>query len=238
MNTTADPTPDPVADRVRHALATVAGTIDEADLAPRGLPAPGPRRRRRRWALAAGGGLVVVPAALAAGAYLQQGPEYVDQIPRSSIIVEGEADGDRYLLVESRREDACGRPVAGVELVEEDENLIGSEWNTTGSTYGVPREDGCGVDTAAWLADPALHESGGTQVGDTMVWLWAVHPDVTAVRVTAGGEPTDLEVHPVDGAGYALWEIPKDVASYRVELLVGDEVVPGSVEERTVPAFD
>jgi hypothetical protein len=70
------------------------------------------------------------------------------------------------------------------------------------------------------------------------VWLWAVHPEVTAVRITVDGETENLEVHPVDGAGYALYEIPKGLGTYTAELVIGDEVVPGSREVQRVPDAD
>jgi hypothetical protein len=218
-------------DRIRDTLHTVAGTITEE-----GLP-QGRGRRRRTWMIV--GGAVAVPVLLAAGAYVRTGPEYVDTIPPSTIVAEGEVGGDRYLLVESRRT-VCDEPVTGVELVEEDENLLGSEWNTVGSRYGEYLDDpnGCGFSTVRFLANPALYDDGGTSVGDSFVWLWAVHPDVTAVRITAGGVTEDLEVHPVDGAGYALYEVPKGLQTYTAELVIGDDVVPGSREVQRVPDVD
>ena len=127
-----------IEDQIRHTLHTVAETVTEAaDTQPAPASAPDRTRRRRwgTWSLI--GGAVAVPVLLAAGAYVQQGPEYVDQIPADTIIVKGDIDGDRYLLVENRRTyHRCGEPVPGVELVEEDENLLGSEWNTVGEMYG------------------------------------------------------------------------------------------------------
>ena len=216
--------------RIRQTLDAVAETVSlDAPLVPS-------RPRRRTWAVV--GGAVAVPVLLAAGAYVRSGPEYVDTIPPSSIIVEGDVGGDHYLLVESRRAE-CGKPVTGVELVEEDENLLGSEWNTIGSRYGEYLGDPaseCSFSADRFLANPALYDDGGTTVGDSFVWLWAVHPDVTAVRITADGETEDLRVYPVDGAGYALYEVPKDLETYTVELVIGDEVVPGSREVQRVPA--
>ncbi len=218
---------DHLEDRLRRDLRVVAGTVtDEARTATAPI-----RHRKRRWAL--GIGALAVPVALAAGAYVQQGSEYVRTIPPESIIVEGSVDGSRYLLVETWRTDSCDQPVDGVELIEEDENLIGSEWNTIGEVYGEHRELGdCGMVTKRYLANPALYNDGGTQVGDSFVWLWAVHPDVTAVRITLpDGTVEDLAVHRVDGAGYALYEVPPG-ESYVSELVIGDEVVPGSREEQ------
>jgi hypothetical protein len=228
-------TPNALEERVRHALRVVAETVDTE---PREAPTPArpPRGgRRRKWYWIGAG--VLIPPAVAAAAYIPTGPEYVDNIPRETILLEGEVDGDRYLLVESRRTE-CGKPVTGVELVEEDENLLGSEWNTIGTEYGERLgANGCELATSHYLANPALYNDGGTQVGDSMVWQWAVHPDVTAVRVTTDGSSENLRIYSVDGAGYALYEIPHDVTSFTTELMIGDDVVPGSTELQSVPDF-
>lgn len=212
---------------LRHTLQAVADTVtaDESTV-PGGSPSKRPDHRRRRIGLVVGA--AAVPLALVAAAFFKSGPEYVDQIPRESIIAKGSVGGSEYLLVETRRT-SCGEPVQGVELVEESENLLGSEWNTIGEEYGE-RVDECRVDTNRYLANPALFNDGGTPVGDSFVWLWAVHPDVTAVRVTTFAGIEDLPVHTVDGAGYALFEVPKDVETYTAELLIDGEVVPGSAE--------
>lgn len=216
---------------LRNTLRAVSDTITAADLtasacvAPVAQPAPH-RLTRRRVALIVG--LSAIPLAAAAAAYVRYGPEYVDDIPRDSIIVEGTVDGSRYLLVETRRTE-CGRPAKGVELIEERENILGSEWNTIGEQYGE-RIDECRVDTTRYLANPALYNDGGTQVGDSLVWLWAVHPNVTAVRITTPDSATDLPVYSVDGAGYALYQVPADVETYTAELVINGEVVAGSAE--------
>lgn len=228
-----------VEERLRHTLHAVAVTVT-ADSHP--VPATGPdmgrpgrsrHSRRRRLGLTLG--VAAIPLTMAAAAFVHTGPEYVDTIPPETIITQGTVDGDRYLLVETRRtEHGCDQPAKGVELVEEDENLLGSEWNTVGEQYGEPAGT-CGADTAEYLANPALYNDGGTVVGDSFVWLWAVHPDVTAVRIIAPDLTQDLPVYPVDGAGYALFEIPKDLTTYTSELLIDGKVVPGSVEAHTVP---
>lgn len=222
-------THDPLEDRIRHSLRVVAETVD---LTPRAATAP--VRRRRRWPFVVGAVVVGVPLSLAASNGIRSGPEYVDTIPPETIVFADDLDGDEYLVVESRRADACDQPVTGVEIVKKSSNLLGSEWSTVGARYGEPRADGCGVDTAAWLADPARFEDGGIEVGDSYLWSWSVHPDVTAVRVIADGDPVELPVHSVDGAGYAFYEVPEDVTGWTSELLVGDEVVPGSAEVQTL----
>lgn len=115
----------------------------------------------------------------------------------------GSVDDSRYLLVESDRTDECGQPVTGVELVEEKKNLFGSERNTTGYEYGEYTETDCGVvnDPSRYLKNPALFNSSGAGVGDSFVWACAVHPDVTAVRITSGDYTRNLEVYEIDGAG-------------------------------------
>lgn len=221
----------PLDQHLRHVLQTVANTVTaEASTAPAGSPDRRPHHRRRRIGLFIGA--ATIPVALAAGAFLKSGPEYVDQIPRESIIVEGSVGGSEYLLVETRRTE-CGQPAQGVELVEENENLLGSEWNTVGEQYGE-RIDECRVDTKRYLANPALFNDSGTEVGDSLVWIWAVHPDVTGVRITTSADVEDLPVYTVDGAGYALLEVPKDVETYTAELLINGEAVPGSAEVHRV----
>ncbi len=226
-------TPDPVEQRVRHTLHAVAGTVTED--APSTAPhtAVGPRSRRRRR-IALGIGAVAIPVALAASMVVREGPEYVDRIPPERIVMTGSVDGSRYLLVESDRIDECGNPVTGVELVEESENLIGSEWDTSGYEYGDYVETSCGYvnDPTRFLEDPSLFTDSGVEVGDSSVWVYAVHPEVTAVRITSGDYVKDLRIYEVDGAGFAPFEIPKDMDSYTSELLIDGQVVPGSREEK------
>lgn len=234
-------TPDSTEQRVRQTLHTVAHTLteDAFDVAQR--PATRTSHRRRRRIVLGVGALTLIPATFAAAAIVNQGPEYVDTIPPERIVMSGSVDGSRYLLIETDRTGQCDEPITGVELVEESENLLGSEWNTSGYEYGEYVETHCGGnlvhvnDTARYLEDPALFNSSGTEVGNSFVWVYSVHPEVTAVRITSGDYVEELEVFEVDGAGYAPFEIPEDMTEYTAELLIGDQVVPGSAEERTVP---
>jgi hypothetical protein len=221
-----------VEQRIRRALSSVAATLTE-DSVESSTPPRRSRRSSRRWRIGLGIGAVAIPIALAAGAFYKSGPEYVDTIPPNDIIVAGSVDGSRYLLIQKQRTDNCGQPVTTVELLEEKENLLGSEWNTVGNEYGEMTE--CWLDTSRYLADPSLHNSGGTAVGDSFVWLFAVHPSVTAVRITSEDYSQDLTVHKVNGAGHAVFEIPEDLREYTSELLVDGESVPGSLESHTVP---
>lgn len=238
MNDTQSP--DPVEQRVRLALSTVAGTVTEEGFAtaPRSNVGRKPSRKRR---IALGvSALTLIPVGFAAAAVVNQGPEYVDTIAPERIVTTGSVDGSRYLLIETERTDECGQPVTGVELVEEKENLIGSEWNTSGYEYGEYVEKRCDGrlnyvnDTSRYLTDPALFNDSGTMVGDSFLWVYSVHPDVDAVRITSADYTKDLTVYEVDGAGYAPFEIPKDMDEYTSELVIDGQVVPGSTKERQV----
>lgn len=234
MNDTEDL--ETIGQRVQHTLRTVAETVTE-DASATTTQTAVTRRSHRRGRITLGIGVVTIPLALAAAAVVREGPEYVDTIPSERIVVSGSLDGSSYLLIESDRTDECGGPVTGVELVEENENLLGSEWNTTGYEYGEYTDTDCGHvnDPSRYLKSPALFNAGGAEVGDSFVWVYAVHPDVTAVRITSDDYTKDLKVYEVDGAGYAPFEIPEDMDEYTSELLIDGQVVPGSEEERTVP---
>jgi hypothetical protein len=238
MNTTTDHgahDPHDVETRLRRDLGAVADALDVEHFAASNRPTV-PARPRTRRRLALGVGALAVPLALAAGAYVQKGPEYVDTIAPGRIVATGSVDGSHYLLVESDRTDECGNPVTGVELVEERENLLGSEWNTSGYEYGEKVERACGYvnDATRYLEDPSLFTDSGVEVGDSFVWVYAVHPDVDTVRITSGDFTEDLRVHEVDGAGYAPFEIPKDMDSFTSELFIDGQPVPGSAEEQQI----
>lgn len=234
MNDTQNP--QDIEQRVRHTLHAVAETVTEDAFATAAQPT-GPRKRHRRRRIALGLGALAIPVAMAASAFVHEGPEYVRPIPQDRIVMTGSVDGSRYLLIENDRTDECGGPVNGVELVEERENLIGSEWNTSGYEYGEQKETACGYvnDTSRYLRNPALFTDSGSPVGDSFVWVYAVHPDVDTVRITSGDYTKDLRVYEVDGAGYAPFEIPKNMKEYTSELMIDGHVVPGSKAVREVP---
>jgi len=232
MNDTENP--QTVEQRVRHTLHTVAATVTEDGFAAERQPTV-TRRRRRMRRIAVGAGAVAITLAVAASAFVHKGPEYVDTIPKARIVMTGSADGSRYLLIESDRTDKCGKPIPGVELVEERKNLLGSEWDTTGYHYGDEVGTSCSsIDTSRYLRNPALFNASGARVGDSFVWVYAVHPEVDTVRITSGDYTKDLKVYEVDGAGYAPFEIPKDMDQYTSELVIDGHVVPGSKRVREV----
>lgn len=228
--------PDLIEQRIRNTLHSVAGTVTEDGL----TTAPSTRRgtrRMRRIALGVGA-LTLIPAGFASAALVNTPTdEYVDTIPQERIVMEGSVDGSRYLLIESNRTGECGEPINGVELVEERKNLLGSEWNTTGHEYGgyyIQKPCGDVIDTSRYLKNPSLFNASGAEVGDSFVWVYSVHPDVDAVRITSPDASIDLPVYPVDGAGYAPFEIPRGLPGYTSELIIDGEVVPGSAQERTM----
>ncbi len=208
--------------RLRRTLSQVAATIDDPGtplvVAPsREVRALADQRRARRWRRRATAiGLALVAAPVAAFAYGQLGPEFVDQLPPRHVLLEGTAGAHRYWLVPAFHTDACG-PRPGVELVSEPENRIGEYWNTLGVLYGeitppwdypsvsatgspligrsVPRvdptHDCMRPDERAWLDDPSLASLGTTRLDPHGDWvlLAAVHPDVRMLRITTPGGP-------------------------------------------------
>lgn len=218
-------------EHLRRTLRAVAATVEAGSIA-----APKRRRTGRRVMVGLGAAAVAVP--LAAWAVVGVGPEYVDEIPPDNPIVTGSVDGSRYWMVEAFHKDDCGKPFPGVELVVEDRNIIGREWDTHLITYGNLAMEGCRYDPPSNRgAEPSRWDSSAALVDGTFVWVAAVHPDVTGVRVTIDGSSEEVEVHPVDEAGYAVYEVPEDIMTYTVEVLVDGEVVPGSAETRTTPDF-
>lgn len=103
---------------LRRTLRAVAATIEDEPTA-----ATRKRRPSRRTLVSLGAVAVAVP--LAAGAIIGIGPEYVDTIPPDNVIVADSLDGIRYWVVESFHTDECDNPLAGVEIVIEEDNIIG-----------------------------------------------------------------------------------------------------------------
>lgn len=224
---------DPELDQhLRRTLRAVASTVEEAPSTVTQKP-----RSRRRLLVGLGAVLVAVP--LAAGAIIGIGSEYVNKMPPDGVIVTGSIDGNRYWMVEAFHTDDCDNVEPGVEIVIDDSNILGQEWNTMGHSYGEPRflpgGGWCGYDVSDALADPALSYASGVFVGDAFLRSGAVHPDITAVRATIDGSTQEVAVHPRNGAGYYVLEVPADATAYTVELLIDGDVVPGSKEGRTLP---
>ncbi|MCW3816917.1 hypothetical protein ONA91_20940 [Micromonospora sp. DR5-3] len=219
--------------RLRRSLHSVATAMPESPAASeRPATARKPRRTRRRVALAMAA--LVIP--LTAAGFLL-GPEYVDQIPPKNPLLSGDAHGERYWLIPGRVVDDCGQPLSAVELVVEDQNAVGKEWNTVGIAYGDPiiREADhttCGVDESAWLADPTRFVWGRVDIADDRIYLVAMHPNVRSIKVvTAAGTQTIATVPTParpDGPRYAAFDVPERSTSIIATLLdATGQPIPG-----------
>jgi len=217
--------------RLRRTLAAVAATVDEES-----VPVAKPRRRRRRLAIAAGVTLAAVP--LAAGAWVQFGPEYVDRIPPANPIISGTLDGERYWVVDGREVPRCEGAPSGIEVIAEENNVVGQEWDSVGYFFGEPTADGCARRAAANPPEDTYYSDGGQEIGDGMLWMGALHPEIDQVRATlGGGESFDVETFEHEGHEFYLLEVPPDTAAFTVEYLIDGELVsppPGETSEHTM----
>jgi hypothetical protein len=257
--------------RLRRALSRVALTVDDTAAAPPARPvaslspatAAAPGRRRRRAAVAIGLTLAALP--LIGFAYAKLGSEHVTepaiQRLREQALAHGGAGPNRYWLVPSFHDDACGQPMPGVELIVESENPVGGEWNSGGvgygeqalpATTGLPGQTpGCpGYDEGAWLKDPSrfalivsrpgrpdVAQHGGRGRGDWFL-VAAVHPRVRALRITTPGGPNQT-VSTVPrperprGPRYAVAVLPAKTTTTQITLLDGHgSPLPGGTSTR------
>ena len=223
---------DPELDqRLRRTLAAVAATVD-AEPDPVGKPS----RSHRKLAIVAGVTIAAVP--LAAGAWVQFGPEYVDRIPPANPIISGSLDGERYWVVDGRQMPLCEGSPSGIELIIEDDNVVGQEWNTTGAVFGSVSADGCASGRGGDPADTYFHD-GGVTVADGMLWTGALHPEVDEVRVSLdGGEPFAADTFEHERGRYYVLEVPSGTTTFFVDYLVDGQVVPppaGDDRQHAVP---
>ncbi|HEX6148570.1 hypothetical protein [Nocardioides sp.] len=210
-------------ERLRRTLEAVAATVDDEP-----VTVAKPRRRRGR---AIGAGVTIAALPLAAGAWVQFGPEYVDRIPPANPIVSGSLDGERYWLVDGRDIPRCAGSPSGIELIVEEDNLVGQEWNTTGAAFGSYTEDGC-VTGRGGPAD-TYHSDGGVVVSDGMLWMGALHSEVDEVRASLdGGEGFEVDTFQHEGDTYYLLEVPPGTAVFTVDYLVDGRPVPPPADER------
>jgi hypothetical protein len=208
---------------LRRTLVAVAATVQEGPAEEADLVRLPSRRRRR---LLVGAGVTIAAVPLAAAALVRFGPEYVDRMPPASPIVTGSLDGERYWVVDGRESPRCQGFPSGVELVAEEHNVVGQEWNTVGSFFGEPTEDGCAPRLPEEGPEYTYYSDGGLLVGDGMVWMGALHPDVDRVRVSlGGGKPFDAETFGHEGGRYYVLEVPPGTGAFTVEYLVDGEVV-------------
>jgi hypothetical protein len=118
-------------------------------------------------------------------------------------------------MVPSFREDACGQPMAGVEIVSAVTNQVGQEWSTGGMAYG---------DQVEWAGMVAVHpevtqlivEADGPAVPPVATRPRPDAPD--GPRYGAVGVPEDTEVVTItleDGTGRAVAVVERDLAALR-----------------------
>jgi hypothetical protein len=210
---------------LRRTLVAVAATIDAEPAA-----VSRPRHSRRRWAVGAGVAIAAIP--LAAGAWVQFGPEYVDRIPPANPVISGSLDGERYWVVDGRDDPRCPSSPSGVELIVEENNLVGQEWNTVGAVFGSYTDDGCvtgrGEPADTYFAD------GGVEMSDGMLWMGALHRDIDEVRATFdAGAAFAVETFDHEGEAYYVLEVPAGTRRFVVDYYVdGGPITPGAGEDR------
>jgi hypothetical protein len=222
---------------LRRTLAAVAATVTEAPMRHAEQPVRRPRRRRRLF-VGVGAGLAAIP--LAAAAVVGLGPEHVDRLPPADPIVTGSIGDERYWVVDGRDFSECEGHPSGIEVIAEDSNIVGQEWNTFGYFFGEPTSDGgCAPLSSDEGPEYTYFSDGGQVVGDGMLWAGALHPEVDEVRVSFGGdEPFDAETFEHEGGTYYAVEVPPGTATFVIDYLVDGEVVappPGESAEHVVP---
>lgn len=211
---------------LRRTLAAVADTVHEEP-----TRAPAATSRSRRWRLFVAAGVSIAAVPLAAAAIVNFGPEYVDEIPPSNPIISGSIDGERYWVVDGRVSPRCEGHPSGIELIAEENNLVGREWNTSGAFFGEPTTNGCAPTRSDSPPEDSYYSDGGIVVGDGMLWMGALHPDVDEVRADLRNESVDVETFEHEGGRYYLLEVPPGTTTFTVEYLVdGQVLVPPSGE--------
>lgn len=215
---------DPELDQqLRRTLAAVAATVTEAEVRDAAQPTVRPRRRRRLF-VGVGAGLAAIP--LAAAAVVGFGPEHVDRLPPADPILSGSIGGEKYWIVDGRDIPRCEGHPSGVEVIAEDSNVVGQEWNTVGYFFGSPAANGCAPVSAHDAPDYTYWSDGGQVVGDGMLWAGALHPDVDEVRVSfEGAAPFDADTFTHEGGTYFAVEVPSDTATFTVDYVADGEVV-------------
>jgi hypothetical protein len=209
---------------LRRTLAAVAATVTEAPMRHAEQPVRRPRRRRRLF-VGVGAGLAAIP--LAAAAVVGLGPEHVDRLPPADPIVTGSIGDERYWVVDGRDFSECEGHPSGIEVIAEDSNIVGQEWNTVGYVFGAPTGDwGCApLDPN----EPPAHTyayDGGQAIGDGMLWAGALHPDIDEVRVSFdGATPFVADTFMHEGGTYFTVEVPPGTATFTVDYVADGEVV-------------
>jgi hypothetical protein len=222
-------------EHLRRTLVAVAATVHED---PAADTSPSPRRSRVRRRLLVGAGVTIAAIPLAAAAVVQFGHEYVDQIPPANPIISGSLDGERYWIVDGRNSPHCAGSPTGIELIAEENNIVGQEWNTAGAFFGGSSRDGCRTRRINVPPEYTYDEDGGMMVGDGMLWMGALHPEVDQVQVSLDrGNPFDATTFEHEGRTYYVQEVPPDTATFTIDYVVDGEALeplPGERAEHTL----
>ncbi|WP_109505292.1 hypothetical protein [Nocardioides speluncae] len=223
-------------DKLRRTLTAVADTVQAAEHA---LPAPSPARTgsRKRRRLLIGAGVTIAAIPLAAAAIIRSGSEYVDQIPPENPIISGSLDGERYWVVDGRDDPRCPGSPSGIELIAEAHNVVGQEWSTVGAVFGEQTADGCPSRQPADPPESTYFADGGLQIGDGMLWMGALHPDIDQVRVVLDdGEAFNAAIFEHEGGEYYVLEVPPGTETLTIDYLTdGDVVEPPTGDRHVVP---
>lgn len=248
---------DPIDERLdahlRRTLITVAATIPDTD--PAALVTFRPRRRPRRLTLA--GVAAIAIGALTAVAWNKFDEGEIDRIPVEAAVLSGTSDGFDWWVIPSAaiegHTNPCGEPMPGVEIVSDDANKPGLEWNTGGVSYGEPsglaiytcNGDEHEVDEAAWLGDPHLSDGLFTRLGDNdnpnspWITVFAVHPSVTELEITIDNDPP-LDTRTVAlptrprGPRYAAAALPADACNVTIQFLDDGTPIAGATVTRNL----
>jgi hypothetical protein len=221
---TTRPAIDPELDQhLRRTLAAVAATVTDAPATPAAAP---DRRPRSRGRLVAGIGAGIAATSMAAAAVVGFGPEHVDRIPPADPIVSGSVDGERYWVVDGRDIPRCEGHPSGIEVIAEEDNIVGQEWNTFGYAFGQPTNDLCAPVVTDEAPARTYDYDGGQTIGDGMLWAGALHPDIDQVRVALDGDaPFDADTFTHEGGTYFVLEVPPGTATFTIDYVVDGEVV-------------
>ena len=219
-----------LAQHLRRTFDAVAASVTED---PPTDAAQSTRRSRRHRPLIVGAGTAIAAIPLAAAAVVGFGPEHVDRIPPADPIVSGSVDGERYWVVDGRDVPRCEGHPSGIEMVVEENNIVGQEWNTVGYFFGIPTDDLCAPRVTHEAPARTYDYDGGQTIGDGMVWAGALHPEIDQVRVSLdSGTPFDAETFTHEGGTYFVLEIPPDTDTFTVDYVTDGEVVAPLAGER------
>lgn len=248
-----DPVDEQLDAHLRRTLTTVAATITDTTRATAGASRP----RRRRRAVRIAGVAAIATAALTAVAWNKFDEGEISRIPVEAAVLMGSADGFDWWLIPSAaiegHTNPCGVPMPGVEVVSDDANKPGLEWNTGGVAYGEPSgiakytcsADELEVDEAAWLDDPSQVSGLFARLGDNdnpgSPWIsaFAVHPSVTEIEIRVdGGAPINaptvaLRTRPT-GPRYSAATLPADACNITIRFLAHGNPITGATVTRNL----